>query len=198
MGPKGSNLVCKKEKRGKREMNTKDNSIFGNQSGAALVIALIIMVVLTIVALASSLTSVFEMKLSGNKRGMTDAFFVADAGVQAVVPDVSNFNSFSYTLVANTSTLPQTLRNEGIDSNLTSPTLSSSVSFTVSPTITIYHTSNTGAPRGTGFSATGNFDFNYFIVDSIGRDQMGSSLIRSNCEVREKVVRLIPSSQGGN
>lgn len=196
MGSKGSNLVCKKEKRGTHEMDTKDNSIFGNQSGAALVIAMIIMVVLTVVAFASSLTSMFEIKLSGNKRGLTNAFFVADAGVQVVTTSTANFSSASYVLVADTSTLPQSLRTEGIDSK--PPTLYPS-GFTVAPEVNIYHTKAVGAPRSTGFSATGNFDFSYFIVDSIGKDQLGSSSsIRSSCEVREKVVRLIPSSQGGN
>jgi len=40
-----------------------------NQSGAALVIALVIMIVLTVIALAATFTSIFEIKLSGNKRG---------------------------------------------------------------------------------------------------------------------------------
>jgi Tfp pilus assembly protein PilX len=166
-----------------------------------LVIALIMMVVLTVIALASSLTSMFDIKLSGNKRGMTDAFYVADGGVQAVLPRISNFNVFSYTLVANTGTIPEALRTERIDSSKTISAdglfLPSGVSFNPVPEIIIYHTSMTGAPRGTGFSATGNFEYQYYIIDSTGKDQLGS-IIPSKCEVREKVVRLVPTSQGGN
>ena len=50
-----------------------------DQSGVALVLALIMIVILTLIGLASTYTSTFEMKLSGNKRGTTDAFYAADA-----------------------------------------------------------------------------------------------------------------------
>lgn len=181
-------------------MTTRTNFSFGDQSGVALVIALIIMIVLTVVALASSLTSIFEVKLSGNKRGMTNAFYTADGGVQAVLPVLGNFNSSSYALIANSGTLPQTIRNESIDSGFSSPTFSlpTGVNFTDPPNVTLYHSTKSGAPRGSGFSATGNIEFQYYIINSVGRDQIDTSLFRSNCEVREKVVRLIPTSQGGN
>jgi Tfp pilus assembly protein PilX len=189
-------------------MDRKESLIFGNQSGSALVIALIMMIVLTVVALASSLTSIFDIKLSGNKRGMTDAFYVADGGVQAVLPRVANFHiDSSYTAVNDIGTLPEALQTERIDKKKTmtsaevSASLPSGVNFTDPPDIVIYHTSMTGAPKGTGFSATGSFEYQYFIIDSIGRDQLDASLIMSNksrCEVRQKVVRLIPTAQGGN
>jgi len=181
-------------------MTIKANFSLKDQSGAALVIALIIMIVLTVVALASSFTSIFEMKLSGNKRGMTDAFYTADGGVQAVLPDIVNFNDSSYTLIADSGSLPQELRNESINSVNYDPTLSlaAGVSFTVQPNVDIYHTTMTGAPRNSGSSATGNYEYSYFIINSNGRDQIDSSLIPSNCLVREKVVRLLPTSQGGN
>lgn len=181
-------------------MDKEENLIFANQSGSALVIALIMMIVLTVVALASSLTSIFDIKLSGNKRGMTDAFFVADGGVQAVLPGIANFNINSYTAVNDIGTLPAALQTERIDKKKTNAVLSlpSGVNFAPNTLyITIYHTSMTGAPKGTGFSATGSFEYQYFIVDSTGYDQL-DTLTRSRCEVREKVVRLIPTAQGGN
>jgi len=46
--------------------------------------------------------------------------------------------------------------------------------------------------RGLGTNAV-PFLYNYYIVGSIGQDQMDFSLVRSNCEVREKIVRLIPT-----
>jgi hypothetical protein len=184
-------------------MDNREHSVFGNQSGSALVIALIMMIVLTVVALASSLTSIFDIKLSGNKRGMTDAFYVADGGVQAVLPRVANFHiDSSYTAVNDTGTLPEALRTERIDKKKTGAVLSlpSGVIFADPPDIIIYHTSMTGAPKGTGFSATGSFEYQYFIIDSIGYDQLDtlSKSSKSRCEVRQKVVRLIPTAQGGN
>jgi hypothetical protein len=58
--------------------------------------------------------------------------------------------------------------------------------------VTIYHTTITRVPRSLGMSAIA-FLYNYYITDSIGQDQMDLSLIRSNCEIREKIVRLIPT-----
>jgi type IV pilus assembly protein PilX len=172
-------------------MGSKTNSVVRNQSGAALVIALVMIIVLTVIGLASTFTSIFEIKLSGNKRGSTDAFYTADGGVQAVLADLANFDATSY---AAPGTLPLDLQNESIDSKLASPTLSlpSGVSFVEPPRVTIYHTTKTGAPRGVGFSATGAVEYQYHIVDSMGRDQSDGSLIRSSSRVREKIVRLIP------
>jgi hypothetical protein len=62
--------------------------------------------------------------------------------------------------------------------------------------VTVYHTTATKVPRGLGFSAT-NFEFNYYLIDSVGKDQMDFSLVKSNCEIREKIVRIIPTPQGG-
>ena len=73
-------------------MSSKAHFILKDQSGVALVIALIMIVVLTLIGLASTYTSTFEMKLSGNKRGTTDAFYPADSGIQVVVANIENFS----------------------------------------------------------------------------------------------------------
>jgi len=175
-------------------MHLDKNSILRDQSGAALVIALVMIIVLTVIGLASNFTSIFEIKLSGNKRGSTDAFYTADAGVHAVLSNLANFSISSY---SSPGTLPPDLSNESIDptnGKLTSPTytLPSGVSFVEEPRVTIYHTTRTGAPRGVGFSAGGTVEYQYHIIDSIGRDQTDGSLIRSSSQVREKIVRLVP------
>src|SRR4030042_3382975 len=77
-------------------MATKLNITLKDQSGTALVIALIMMIVLTLIGLASSYTSIFEIKLSGNKRGTTDAFYAADSGVQIVMANIDNFALSEY------------------------------------------------------------------------------------------------------
>lgn len=171
-----------------------------DESGVALVIALIMLIVLTLIALASSYTSIFEIKLSGNKRGTTNAFYAADGGVQSVVSVTPNFSISNYTLIPNSGSLPQGLRDELIDSGFSSPTLSlpSGVSFTDPPNVTIYHTTRTGSPRGLGFSASGNYDFYYYVIDSIGRDQIDAAPLKSSSEIIEKVVVLVPTLQGGN
>ena len=171
--------------------------ILGNQSGVALVVALLMIVILSLIGIDSSSNSTFEIKLSGNKRGSTDAFYAADGGLQSVIPIIANFNTSSgYT--TSLGTLPTELQSESIDQKRTSPTLDlpGGVSFASSPQVTIYHTTVERVPRGLGMSALA-FKYNYYILDSIGYDQMDLNLTRSNCEIREKIVRLIPTDQGG-
>jgi hypothetical protein len=180
-------------------MARKRGSLLREEKGAAIVIALIMIIVLTLIGLASTYTSTFEMKLSGNKRGSTNAFYATDGGVQAVLASVTNFNDSNFATVA-TSALPVALQNEFIDKKFSSPSLSlpSGVSFSDAPTVNLYHTTKTNAPRGLGFSAAGNINFEHFFADSVGRDQIDAGLFKANCEVREKVVRLLPTAQGGN
>jgi len=177
-------------------MDAKKKSILRNQSGVALVIALIMIVVLTLIGLASTYTSIFEIKLSGNKRGSTDAFYTADGGAQSVLANLTNFRSDVGFTAVNPSTLPIDLQNESIDSKLSSPALSlpADVNFAAPPQVTIYHTTRTDAPKGLGFSADPDkYGFVHFLVDSIGKDQIDASLFRSSCEVRTNVVRLVPT-----
>ena len=63
-----------------------------DESGVALVVALILMIVLTLIGLASTFSSTYEIKLSGNKRGSTDAFYAADSGVQVTTANIKNFD----------------------------------------------------------------------------------------------------------
>jgi hypothetical protein len=170
-------------------MKTKTVDILKNQSGAALVIALILLIVITLISLASSFTSIFEIKLAGNKRGSTDAFFAADSGIHVVVADISNFDLPGKYDVGNKylySKDPAVLA----DLDNMNPTKAD---------ITIYYDSTqAGPPRGLGFSATGNYEFMHYTIESTGKDQMDLNLLKSTCTLQQKVVRLVPTQQGGN
>jgi Tfp pilus assembly protein PilX len=170
-------------------MKTKNKLLLQSQSGAALVIALIILVVLTAITLSSSITSITEIKLSGNKRGNTDAFYTADGGVQATIANFANFDSDTYTLIGSTTGISSDIISQGVDSRLTSPTFASGVAFTTQPTVVIYHETSTGAPRGGGWPADGTVGYEYYIVDSTGRDQAG---LGSESEVVTTVFRVYP------
>jgi len=176
----------------------KTDKVLKDQSGVALVIALLMIIVISLIGLASSSSSIFEIKLSGNKRGATDAFYTADAGAQSVLANIGNFNTSSGYVAVTTGSLPVELQSESIDQRFASPDLSlpSSLSFKDPPQVTIYHTTKNSVPRGLGFSAI-NFEYSYHIIDSLGRDQMDLSLSKSNCEIRQKMVRVIPTLQGG-
>ena len=155
---------------------------FKDQSGAALVIALIMMIVLTLIGLASTYTSIFEIQLSGNKRASTDAFYSADSGVQIAMADVDNFSLPGKYDVGNKYNYSQ-------ESENANPTLAE---------IVIYHdTMNQGGPRGFGMG-TQQVEFVHFLIDSTGKDRIDSNLVKANCQIEQKVVRLVPIQQGGN
>ena len=154
-----------------------------NQSGAALVIALVLMVVLTLLGLASSLSSNFEIKLSGNKRGSTDAFYAADSGVQVVMANIQNFD------------VP------GKFSGAKYKPFSDGDNTTPNPTKAVvvieHYPDQTGAPRGLGMSAT-QVNFEHYLIESSGEDRVDRSLIKSQSVIQQKVVRLVPTLQGGS
>lgn len=162
-------------------MSSKASLILKDQSGVALVIALVMIVVLTLIGLASTYTSTFEMKLSGNKRGTTDAFYAADGGVQVTVANIENFS------------LPGKYNADNKYNPFTDPNNHNTTNADV---IIQYDTTQEGSPRGSGFSAI-SFEYRHFLIDSTGHDQTDIGLIRSACEVEEKVVRLVPTLQGG-
>jgi len=158
-------------------MMIKPVNIFKNESGVALVIALIIMIVMTVIVLAASFTSIFEIKLAGNKRGSTDAFYAADSGVHILLANVTNFaysgNSTSVALNPNPTGAVVKIDRELKDG-----------------------APRNDAPRGIGMSAT-HFEFGHHLAESTGRDQIDIGPMRSTCTIREKVVQLLPTLQGG-
>jgi len=163
-------------------MISKTKEILKNQSGAALVIALIMIIVMTLIVLAASFTSIFEIRLAGNKRGSTDAFFAADSGVQVVIANIENFD------------LPGKYAGNKYDP-FTDPKNTNPTKAQVQIN---YDGTQSGAPRGMGFSATGNYEFVHYLIESTGQDQIELSPIKSTCTIQEKVVRLVPTLQGGN
>ena len=152
-----------------------------DESGTALVIALLVMIVLTLIGLASIYASTFELKLSGNKRGATEAFYAAENGVQTAVANIENFNLSKYDAATNTY----------------EPTADSKNPNSTKARVIIEHdTTREGPPRGLGFSAT-NFEYERFLIQSTGQDQTEVSPAKATCTVEEKVVRLVPTLQGG-
>ncbi len=152
-------------------MASKTNTILKKQSGTALVVALIMMVVITLIALASSYTSIFEIGISGNKRGKTNAFFVADGCINELASSPATFDltNFTHVLIANTTSK--------YDSPTTSCGSGSIIAFL----------NQSGAPRGGGWG-TGSA-YAYFELNCTGNDTAGSAAI---ARMEENVMRLLP------
>jgi Tfp pilus assembly protein PilX len=66
-----------------------ETSVFKNEKGVALVIALIMLIILTFIGISSISSSVFETKISGNERVGSSAFYAAEGGVNVgtVIPN---------------------------------------------------------------------------------------------------------------
>jgi len=150
-----------------------------DQTGAAIIIALIMMVVLTLIGIASTFTSTFEIKLSGNKRGATDAFYAADSGVNVITARTDNFNRTNYD--------PTTHKYNPF-------TDTQNVNVTNAQVNVNYDPDRKGAPRGGGFTAI-NLEYDHFLIQSSGKDQVEISPIKSVCTLEERVLRILPIQQ---
>ena len=137
------------------------------QSGSALVVALIIMIVITMIGLASSYTSIYEIIASGNKRASTSAFYGADAQAVAITANTANFPKNAII------SIPQ-----------------STLSFGggVSTKGNILDTGPKKAPVGKGMSATASYL--HFEIQAVGTESSGTKTT-----VVEEVVRVLPTAQ---
>jgi hypothetical protein len=121
-------------------------SLLKTQSGSALVIALIMMIVITVIGLASSYTSIYEIIASGNKRASTSAFYGADAQAVAITADQANFHS-------NTAIPKSSLGELGVSGKTTLR-------------------AGRPAPRGRGMGATQNYL--HFEIQAVGTESSGT------------------------
>lgn len=141
-----------------------------NESGVALVIALVMMTVLTIIGLAAKFTSVFEIILSGEKRRSTDAFYAADAGANILLTRYVNFNPnrTSY----NPFTDPENKNPTGVQAKID------------------FDPYKKEPPRGYG----PNSEYAYFWIESKGSDRAEMTL-KTTCTINLNVVRVLPKDE---
>jgi len=157
-------------------MKKRNRDVLGNESGMVLVLALIMMIVLTLIGLASTFTSTFEIMLSGEKRKSTDAFYAADSAVNSLILRWANFNpkdpqkKFNYDPYTDPyNTKPPNLKMAEIN----------------------FDPNKIGPPRA--FSAT-NLDYAYFWIESVGSDSMNVAN-PSTTTINLNVVRLLPKDE---
>jgi hypothetical protein len=138
------------------------------QSGSALVIALIMMIVVTTIGLASSYTSIYEIIASGNKRASTNAFYGADAQAVAITANPGNFPKNA------NNAIPQSTLSFGGGS--------------VNTKGNVLDTGPKKAPVGRGMGATASYL--HFEIRAVGTDSSGTKTT-----VVEEVVRVLPTPQ---
>lgn len=183
---------------------------FKDQSGTALVVALVMIVVLTFIGLTSIFTATFETSLSGNKRLSTDSFYNAETrttlAARAAPPiddqsrDDPGGSPFTVEKFTSDSGLSDAERNSGlkdqrINRKTTIPTsklallpLPSGQTLNDKSIVTIYHT-----PAAPGSSKT-TMQSDAYIIDTLGTDQIVSGN-KSKIQIRMKVVVHRPSAE---
>jgi Tfp pilus assembly protein PilX len=75
-----------------------ERSVLKNEKGVVLVIALIMLVVLTFLGVASINSSVFEARISGNDRVGSAAFYATEGGVKVGISRLPNITAYSGTI----------------------------------------------------------------------------------------------------
>jgi len=75
-----------------------ETSVLKNEKGVALVIALIMLIVLTLIGISSINSSIFETKISGNERVGSSAFYAAEGGVYVGISRVPDITAYSGTI----------------------------------------------------------------------------------------------------
>ena len=70
-----------------------------NDKGIALVVALMMLLVLTLIGINAITTTTYEASISGNERVGTDAFYASESGIQVSLNQLPNTNPISRTKV---------------------------------------------------------------------------------------------------
>lgn len=135
----------------------------------ALVIALVMMVVLTLIGLSATFTSNFEIMLSGEKKRSTDAFFNADSGANVLVTRFQNF------IPGRRNYNPFTDPSNANPTNVTA--------------VIDFDPFKTGPPEGGSFHR----EYAYFWVESRGHDRTGMG-VQSTSIVQLNVCRELAHS----
>jgi hypothetical protein len=119
-----------------------------SERGAALLIAVLILLILTVLGVYAVTTSTLETKITGFHKWHVEAFYAADAGLNYAVAQ------YSYgTLISGTGT----------------PYTQSNPQFTVTPT----YLGSTPPPVGSGTGTRAGFKAHYYRTVSVGSDSVG-------------------------
>ena len=179
-----------------------------DQSGTALVVALVMIVVLTFIGLTSMFTATFETSLSGNKRLSTDAFYAAEtrtnsaAKAAPAIHDEAIAGDSDFTVEEKNQTgsdLSDNEKNSGLEdqrisrkitiegeTNLNKLLLPSGERLKDKSTVTIY--------RSRALDSGAGLDQGVYIIDTVGTDRIASGN-NSKIHTRMKVVVHRPTAE---
>jgi hypothetical protein len=85
-----------------------------NDKGVALVVALMMLLILTLIGINAITTTTYEASISGNERVGTDAFYASESGIQVSLNQLPNTNPISRTKVGEDSYYRSGFRSLGL------------------------------------------------------------------------------------
>jgi type IV pilus assembly protein PilX len=144
------------------------------ESGAALVVGLILLLVLTLLAISGMTTASLELQMAGNEQYKTRAFEAADAGVeQAITAGIYNTNSTAGTYNTTVPVNPVPIRGEGLPIancvEVDDPAESEECEYFMRFD---QQSGQTVVPGG-GYSLGTGFEAYHFVIDSFGVAERG-------------------------
>jgi Tfp pilus assembly protein PilX len=148
----------------------RDNNTLGNDRGYALVLALIVLFLMSVLGTMMFTNASSETQASRNYRVRQDAFYAAERAVEYARSDVNIYSAIG----AGTVAIPLT----GISLAAGSSNATGAVTYL----------SNGNPPRGSGMDAT-EFQANYFAISATG-----TGPVNSRTEVETNVARIIPKN----
>jgi hypothetical protein len=74
-----------------------------SEKGAALILSLLLLLVLTVLALSLINTSTFEIGISGNEKTRLEAFYAAEAGIQMALSQLPSMEAIPRTTIGSDS-----------------------------------------------------------------------------------------------
>jgi type IV pilus assembly protein PilX len=146
------------------------------QGGAALVVGLLLLLVVTILAISGITTAVLELQMAGNRQFQERAFQAAEAGIeQAMASAVYNTNQTRGTYTGIGTVSPQPVRGAGIAiTNCPEPSGADADEQCEFFMRFDDQSGSTPVPGG-GYSLGTGFEAYHFIVDSYGSAERGAS-----------------------
>lgn len=140
-------------------------NIVRNEEGSILLYTMLLMSVLLLIGMAAGTSSELELRIAGSDRDYRQAFISAEAGIDAVLSNVSLYNS------------------SNLDPD--NPRFSDQALNTVQKFETrVTYAGASGLPRGSGFSAD-NYKAHNYVLDSTGHGAGGAET-----ELRAKGYRV--------
>lgn len=128
------------------------------QGGAALVIGLLLLLVLTILAISGMTTATLELQMAGNTQYKERAFQAAETGIEQAI-DKATFDTANALVLAN----------QKVD-----PTVGSSNDDTYDARMEFDKNTGTTIVPGGGYSMGTGFQAYHFNIESTGRSERGA------------------------